>query len=192
MSEIAISRRTVLGSAVSAALLPTFASGSAAAMGAAYRAGAPALDPSGGKPRYLHSATALQDGRILVAGGYHVNEALRTQNRVLPSNSVQIYDPGSDSWFDAAPMKTARARHASVLLSDGRVAVLGGVLTSVLASVEIYDPSTDAWTRGAPLPRPMADHCACASGSKIVLSGGELGTSALIHSVAATYSQRIP
>src|SRR5579863_6363085 len=121
MPEIAISRRTVLGSAVSAALLPTLASQSFAAARSPSRAGGPALASGAGKPRYLHSATALPDGRIVVAGGYHVNEAVRRQNHALPSTSVEIFDPGSETWVEAAPMKTARARHASVLLADGRV-----------------------------------------------------------------------
>ena len=192
MSEIAISRRMVLGSAVSAALLPRLASGSSAATRGARPAAGPALASSGGKPRFLHTATALQDGRILVAGGFHVNEALRRQIQALPSTSVEIFDPANGTWFEAAPMGTARARHASVLLTDGRVAVLGGFLTSDLDSVEIYDPSTDTWTPGEPLPRPMADHAACVSGSRIILSGDRLGTPAQIHLITATNSRSIP
>ena len=192
MSDIAISRRSVLSTAVSAALISTLIPESFASERVAPKGGTPALISSGGKTRFLHTATALQDGRILMAGGYHVNEAMRLQKSVLPSTSVEIYDPSSDSWSQAAPLKSARARHASVLLPDGRVAVLGGYLTNVLDSVEIYDPSTNTWTDGEQLPRPMADHAACVSGAKVVMSGGKLGTSALIHAIAATRSQPIP
>ena len=59
MSEFAISRRTVLGGAVTAALLPALASQSLAASAASR--GKPGLASSGGKSRFLHSATALRD-----------------------------------------------------------------------------------------------------------------------------------
>lgn len=130
---------------------------------------------SGGKPRYLHSATVLNDGRILFTGGYHVDEAALVCMEDVPSANADIYDPGTDEWLDAAPMLMARARHASILLSDGRVAVIGGYHTGVLDSVEIYDPETDTWTHGDPLPVPACDHEAVLSDGTVLVSGGGLG-----------------
>jgi hypothetical protein len=73
-------------------------------------------------------------------------------------------------------MNIPRARHASVVLSDGRVLVTGGYHTSVLDSVELYDPVTDEWTLDEPLPMPTCDHAACLAGSQMIITGGLVGS----------------
>jgi hypothetical protein len=126
--------------------------------------------------RFHHSATALRDGRILVTGGY-LTQGDGIHRQVSPTNSSSIFEPFSGSWFPAAPMTTGRARHASTLLADGSVVVVGGINGFLLDSIEIYDPSNDRWTKGPSIPVPMADHTVCAAGNRIVLMGGPTGAS---------------
>lgn len=54
---------------------------------------------------------------------------------------------GSPLFFESS-MNTARYSHASVLLADGRVMVIGGVdrREDPLRSCEIFDPTTKRWT----------------------------------------------
>ena len=43
-------------------------------------------------PRYIHTATLLPDGRVLVSGGYN------NTNGGAPTDSVELYDPGLGTW----------------------------------------------------------------------------------------------
>ena len=61
--------------------------------------------------RYNHTATLLNDGRVLVTGG----------NNNGPLDSAELYHPATNGWSKAAPMNYARHGHAAVLLNDGRV-----------------------------------------------------------------------
>ena len=64
-----------------------------------------------------NTATLLQDGRVLLAGGNNNTEALR---------GAEIYDPSTGKWTDAGNLRVARDPTAT-LLTDGRVLVAGGI-----------------------------------------------------------------
>jgi N-acetylneuraminic acid mutarotase len=114
--------------------------------------------------RYFARAILLQDARVLLIGGALAPGA----DRVL--NSVELYDPASDTWQQAASMAQARWDHTATLLPDGRVLVTGGAQvwdwTSwdqpgvILSSVEIYDPVNDTWSAGPQLQQARVGHTA--------------------------------
>jgi hypothetical protein len=88
--------------------------------------------------RQYFTSVRLQDGRLLVAGGWKGTGTV---------SSVEIFDPATESWTLAAPMHRARMSAAGVVLADGRVVVGGGEDTGdYLSSIEIYDPDTNEWT----------------------------------------------
>ena len=68
--------------------------------------------------RYLHTATLLPNGMVLVAGGFD-----STSNA---SASAELYDPASGTWTVTGSLNTARARHTATLLPNGMVLVAGG------------------------------------------------------------------
>src|SRR5262249_11314543 len=93
------------------------------------------------RPRFDHTATVLQDGRVLIPGGH--------TNCGFPATSaVEIYDPASKLFPAAGPMTTARSAHTATLLPDGRVLFAGGSTTNSCApadqtdTAEVYDPVT--------------------------------------------------
>ncbi|NMO15107.1 OmpA family protein [Pyxidicoccus fallax] len=50
-------------------------------------------------------------------------------------------------WTGTAPMASARARHAAVLLGSGKLLVIGGVNSAgSIATAELHDPATNTWT----------------------------------------------
>jgi hypothetical protein len=67
-----------------------------------------------------HTATALDDGRILIVGGFNAAGT-------VPLQTTEIYDPQTNTVVGGPNLIGARAKHTAVLLSSGDVAVFGGV-----------------------------------------------------------------
>ena len=104
-------------------------------------AGRFAATGSMGTPRFLHIATLLADGRVLITGGVMNGTVFK------PLASAEIYDPVTGSFAATGNMITPSIGHTATLLSDGKVLITGGVPISdgtdhSLASAELYDPST--------------------------------------------------
>ncbi|MFZ1614851.1 MAG: kelch repeat-containing protein, partial [Holophaga sp.] len=92
--------------------------------------------------RYLHTATLLPNGKVLIAGGYTM---------VSPYGAVatvEIYDPVTGSCTAGTSMPSSRAYHTATLLRDGRVLLVGGTDSSYndLASALLYNPTDGTFT----------------------------------------------
>ncbi|MEI9986800.1 MAG: kelch repeat-containing protein [Aliidongia sp.] len=126
--------------------------------------------------RALHTATLLNNGKVLVVGG--------TTDGSTITDNVDIYDPSTNSWAPAAPLNTARQQHTATLLSDGRVLVAGGVPTvyTPLASAEIYDPVANTWTNVASMNDARSQHAAILLPSGHVLVATGYGGNAFLSS----------
>jgi Kelch motif len=126
-------------------------------------------------PRVNFTATLLKSGKVLVVGGQ--------VEWVVPgntTNSVEIYDPNTRKFTEAASLGSPRAGQTATLLPDGRVLVAGGYTslgTQALSSTEIYDPANDTWTPGAPmsLARAQAAAVLLKNGTVLVVGGGQTG-----------------
>jgi uncharacterized protein YjdB len=88
--------------------------------------------------RWLHTATLLRDGTVLIAGGSDL-----ANKETL--NSIEIYNPTTGA-FALLPstLSTARIGHTATLLGNGQVLVVGGYdpKTGLIAGAELYDPPT--------------------------------------------------
>lgn len=109
------------------------------------------------KRRSTHTATLLNDGRVLILGGY-TNPADGTATA-----AGEIFDPVANTVTTIPPMQLPRLLHTATLLADGRVFVAGGVRKFILgdpfASImqgifetEIYDPVSNTWSSGPNFP----------------------------------------
>src|SRR5262249_9613003 len=69
--------------------------------------------------RARHTATVLNTGRVLVAGGTNAagTAALR---------SAEVYDPATRTWATTGNMVQPRVQHTATLRQSGAVAVIGG------------------------------------------------------------------
>ncbi len=86
-------------------------------------------------PRYHHSATLLNNGKVLVAGG------IIAANAPVITSSAEIYDPATGLFSPVASMNTPHMAHIALLLQDGRVLVAGNT-----TAAEVYDPVANTWT----------------------------------------------
>ena len=93
-------------------------------------------------PREMRTAVVLKDGRVLVMGGSSAGGYPSSKIEA----SAEIYDPATGRFAMTASMNAARHKLAAVLLSDGRVLVVGGSDSrdwrGQYASAELYDPAT--------------------------------------------------
>jgi N-acetylneuraminic acid mutarotase len=117
--------------------------------------------------RVRHTATVLNDGRVMVIGGMgNSRDALA---------SVEIYDAEANTWQPGVPLLTARAGHTATLLSDGSVLVAGGVDSNgnPVSHAELYSTSTKAWRDAGELLAPRSAHVATAlKDGSVLFSGG--------------------
>ena len=93
--------------------------------------------------RFLHTATLLQNGKVLIVGG-----ALTSTSD--PVATAEVYDPATGIFTMTGAMATAREQHTATLLADGRVLIVGGTTSTgtgdPTATVEVYDPSTGSFS----------------------------------------------
>ena len=135
--------------------------------------------------RFLHTATLLQNGKVLVVGG-----ALTSTSD--PVASAELYDPVTSSFTMTGAMATAREQHTATLLADGKVLIVGGTTATgagdllPTASVEVYDPSTGSFSVTGSMAEARSFHTATLlpSGNVLVAGGGVENSTAELYDPA--------
>jgi hypothetical protein len=141
--------------------------------------------------REAQTATRLNDGRVLIAGGSDVGEHAVA--------SAELYDPKTGTFSPTGSMTTARAFHTATLLADGRVLIAGGNSGSwtggpIFASAEIYNPKTGTFSATGPMTSGRAWHTATLlSDGRVLMTGGvnsgvELATAELYDPKTGTFT----
>ena len=109
--------------------------------------------------REFHTATILQNGKVLIAGGS------------ASDTSAELYDPSTGGFVKTGSMAVPRLGHTATLLTDGRVLVVGG---SSDGGAEIYDPVTETFEATGSMAAVRSGHTATMlSGGKVLIVGGK-------------------
>jgi len=120
--------------------------------------------------RHNHSATTLNDGRVLITGG--------VDNSLTVLDSAEIFDPRSGIFTLMAPMNRARAFHSAQILDDGQVLIAGGGLLpdgTFDMTAEVFNPASGKFTLTAgPMTAERFELTATAIKGGVLVAGGGL------------------
>ena len=137
--------------------------------------------------RGYHTATRLNDGTVLIAGG-----ALDPNGDI--TNQCELYDPSAGSFSQIAVMNATRAGHTATLLNSGMVLIAGGVADSsgrALASADLYNPSTKVFaaTGNMNFSRDIHASTLLNNGTVLVEGGfGSLNSAEVYEPVSGSFS----
>ena len=135
--------------------------------------------------RFLHTATLLPNGKVLIVGGV-------LAPLTGPVATAEIYDPATGTFTTTGIMATARQQHTATLLADGRVLIAGGTTSTgpgdsqPTATVEVYDPATGSFSLTGSMAEARTYHAATLlpSGKVLVAGGGDENSTAEVYDPA--------
>ena len=137
--------------------------------------------------RWLHSATLLSDGRVLIAGGRDNN--CTGTCPVYSLASAEIYDPSTGVFTPTTgSLNLSRWGHTAALLQDGQVLILGGENTDsqdpgMLFAAERFDPQSGAFTKSSSTAEARSMHTVTLlNNGKLLVAGGFRATSIAVNS----------
>jgi Kelch motif len=115
--------------------------------------------------RAAHTATLLNTGKVLIAGGF-VGEG----NGLM---SAELFDPITNTFTQAENLNTARAGHTATRLLNGKILIAGGYNGDYLDSAELYDPASGKISSTGKMITARSGHVATRlKNGKVLLAGG--------------------
>jgi hypothetical protein len=160
-------------------------------------------------PRHGATLALLQDGNVLAIGGFTVELAPDESRVETAQDTVEEYDPLTNTWRELAPLAEARSFGTATVLPDGEVFVDGGehrisrlavlhiteghiwyvidvppMIADGVTSAEQYDPATNRWVSLAPMAQPRSAQTTTLldDGSLLVTGGDQCGTGGCLDS----------
>jgi hypothetical protein len=123
--------------------------------------------------RSVHTATLLQDGRVLIVGGYG-STGVTPSSDVYCASVVAGICPVT-GFNSVGSLAAGRANHTStLLLADGWVLAAGGTDgPNALATSQLFDPTLNLFEIGAPMATPRSGHAATRlPDGRVLVTGG--------------------
>ncbi|MBL93069.1 MAG: hypothetical protein CMH56_14810 [Myxococcales bacterium] len=147
-------------------------------------------------PRYNHSATLLDDGKILICGGLDSSgAALDTCELVTPPEDpedLETYDTAAILTL-ANRMQTERVDHSATLLDNGDVLIAGGgnIENTTADPADLYNMITGDLQPTGFMVRTRRKHAAVfIGGGQVLLAGGEVYVSGVSETATAEIYDR--
>lgn len=137
--------------------------------------------------RRQHTATLLNNGKVLVTGGFSGTLG----SGATTNSSAELFDPVANTWTITGSMHTPRADHAATLLNNGLVLVAGGLTTS---TAELYNPTNQTWSNTGSLneSRFGATLLTLPNGQAMILGGASDNTAELYNPSTGLWSYSNP
>lgn len=105
-------------------------------------------------------STAVLDGKIYVIAGFN--------SSADSTNTVEVYDPRSNTWANAAPLPIA-TNHNAAAVAAGKLYAFGGTSNRTF----VYNPQNNSWSDAAPMRFQHANTAAVGViNDKIYVAGG--------------------
>ena len=120
------------------------------------------------------SITRLDDGRVLVTGGFSAD-----------GRSAELYDPSTGKWVATGSMADVRASdgQTATKLGDGRVLVTG-----LSPNAELFDPAAGTWAPAGTVADALGGQTATTlTDGRILVAGGVGPTNDAGVTTAQTY-----
>lgn len=106
------------------------------------------------------AAIMLTDGRVLITGGYYIDEQAsipqpyRVQgNYPIPTKNAEIFNPKTNVTTKISDMIFPHAGHKMFLQPNGKVLIVGGeimppYINKIVECIEIFNPKTNKFSYG--------------------------------------------
>ena len=119
--------------------------------------------------RVGHTATELQNGQVLIAGG-----ASKMFGTPKIFASAELYNPSKGRFSNTGAMVEARTGHTATLLANGKVLIIcGDDGTTSLTDSELYDPASAAFAETGAMSIGRDDCTATLlANGKVLIAGG--------------------
>ncbi|MFN7975225.1 MAG: kelch repeat-containing protein [Acidobacteriota bacterium] len=112
--------------------------------------------------RGYHTMTPIGPGKVLVVGGIPVVDVTK---------AAEVYDLTTNSWAYTPQTVYQHARHQAVKLADGRIMVIGGIVSG--KNAEIYNPANNTWVATADMSVARYGHTATLmKDGRVLVAGG--------------------
>ncbi|HEV2458710.1 MAG TPA: hypothetical protein VGS80_10125, partial [Ktedonobacterales bacterium] len=122
--------------------------------------------------RQYDTATLLQSGQVLIAGGVIDTPT----DSVYAIASAELYNSATGTWTTTGSLNHERYNFTATLLPNGQVLVAAGEdNVNYTPTAELYNPSTGIWTYTGSLHNMRTLHSAALLQSgKVLVAGGVL------------------
>ncbi len=142
-------------------------------------------------PRAAHTATLLNDGRVLLTGGNTMFAILSAGNYITvfstSINTTEIYNPVTNTFTPGPIMSSKRLAHEAVKLPNGTVLVVGGIngginlgvtaLPTFTSTTQIFNPTTNTFTNsGTVVSSRLKPVLEVLPSGNVLMAGGAAGT----------------
>ena len=121
--------------------------------------------------RVGHTATLLNNGQVLLVGGYDPDTGLIAD--------AELYDPPTQTFIDLGDTNAPRYEHTATMLQNGQVLIAGGdidpIPSAAYNTAEIFDPVNQTFR---PVPVPMTamregQAAALLNNGQVLITGGD-------------------
>jgi hypothetical protein len=157
--------------------------------------------------RYVQTSTLLQDGTVLITGGFSFDSFDCDNPGTSPAvASAEIYDPSNGSFAPTGNMAELRGGHTATLLTNGKVLIAGGdnmggnllpfFFVDGSVTAEVYDPATGLFTSTGNMVTPRVGQTATLLvNGDVLFAGGwsssqnaSIATAELYHAATGTFT----